>query len=173
MRSFIAVSIQPNDAITSLMKAIEPLKGSKVPHNRLMHMTLAFLDEISEDEKNLICSILSGITYQSFQLKTTHVGAFPDLRKARVAFIGVDSPEVVQLQKILMERLPEKFREKRDFVPHLTVSRFKRPPDIRGLIGETGNADFGDYKVDKLTLYRSELTPQGAIYTEICSAQLI
>lgn len=138
-----------------------------------MHLTLAFLDDISEEEKDLMCSLISSIEFEAFDLKTTHVGAFPDLGKARVAYIGIDCPEILRLHRILHERLPEKFREKRKFVPHLTISRFKIPSDIRGLMRETENRDFGKYRVEKLTLYRSDLTPQGAVYTEICSVQLI
>ena len=173
LRSFIAISIVPNDAIVSLMKSIEPLKGSKVPHNKLMHLTLSFLDEITESEKEQLCRILNGMQFNKFTIRTTHIDAFPDIRRARVAFIGIESHEILGLHRLLMENLPEKYREKREFVPHLTISRFKRPADIRGLLRENEEMDFGAYGVEKLTLYRSDLTPQGAVYTEMCSVQLM
>lgn len=173
LRSFIAVSILPEDSLSSFMESIEPLKGSKVPGHRVMHLTLAFLGDITEDEKGMLCRKISEVKFRKFTMKTTHIDAFPDIRKARVAYVGVESPEVMDLHGILNEKLPEKFRETRKFVPHLTVSRFKGPTDIRGLLRENENTDFGTYEVDRLTLYRSDLTPDGAVYTEMCSVQLM
>lgn len=173
LRSFIAVSIHPNDAVASLMKSIGPLRGSKVPHSKLMHITLAFLDEITENEKDQLCRIIHEIEFGKFEIRTTHIDAFPDIRRARVSYIGIDSPSILELHRILREKLPEKFRENREFVPHITISRFKRTTDIRGLLRENEDVDFGTYPVEKMTLYRSDLTPQGAVYTEICSVQLI
>lgn len=163
----------PNEEIRHVMEVLEPLKGSRVPKGEKLHVTLSFLDEINDSEKKAICTILSAVEAKSFEMAATHVGAFPDLGRARVAFIGFESPELIELHHNLMRMLPEKFRETRKFVPHLTVSRFKAPMDIEGLYRESEGKDFGRYRIDRVTLYKSELTPDGAIYTEICSVQLI
>lgn len=138
-----------------------------------MHLTLAFLGEITEGERDAFCRIISGIEFRRFELRTTHIGAFPDLGKARVAYVGLESGEINRLHSTLYERIPENFRERREFVPHLTVSRFKLPTDIRGLFRENEKKDFGVYPVERLSLYKSELTPNGAIYTEMCGVQLM
>lgn len=155
------------------MRALEPIKGSRVPKGEKLHVTLAFLDDIDEVEKSEICGIIKTISARHFDIATTHIGAFPDLRRARVAFVGFESPELLELHDNLNEKLPAKFRETRKFVPHLTVSRFKIPLDIQGLFRENEGKDFGRYVIDHLTLYRSELTPDGALHTELCSVQLM
>lgn len=173
LRAFVAVSLTPNVEVRKLMESLAPLKGSRVPHGEELHLTLAFLGEISDAERHLLCELISSIRFGSFDLKTTQIGAFPDLRKARVAFVGFERGQIEALHKILSEKLPARYRENRNFVPHLTVSRFKIPLDIRGLFHESEGKDFGHYHIEKLSIYKSELTPQGSIYTEMCSVQLM
>lgn len=163
----------PEDSITSLMKSIDPIKGSRVPRGELLHITLTFLGDITEQEERDLCAILKSISMPAFSVATTHVGAFPDLRKARVAFIGLQSPDLVSLHAYLDGKMDEKFRETREFVPHLTISRFKFPMDIRGLYRENEGKNFGTYRIDRVSLYKSELTPEGAVHTERCGVQLI
>lgn len=173
MRSFIALSLRPEKPARDLVVSLSSMKGAKTVKNAEIHLTLSFLGDISEEQKDEFCRILRGIEFPAFTLRTGSVGAFPRPEKARVAFIGVNGDEVVKLQKLLMSRIPEEFREKREFVPHLTLSRFKVPADIRKVQEQYRNAAFGDYRMEKLTLYKSDLTPAGAVYTEICSVQLI
>lgn len=167
------MSIKPSERIAELMDSLRVVKSSRVPKGDEMHITLAFLGDISDSERTEFCSLISKISYDSFTIRTTGIGAFPDATRANVAYIGVNSPELVGLQAALFAKIPEKFRDKREFVPHLTVARFKVRTDMRALFNLDGPEDYGEYPVGKLTLYSSNLTPDGAIYTEECSVQLM
>lgn len=173
MRSFIALSITPNSEIQALKEKVEKVKSSRVPKGRELHITLFFLGDITEREKGEICQILSEVRFDSFTLRTTSIDAFPHLERARVAFVGINSPEIGQLHSMLQKRIPEKFKDKREFIPHLTISRFKSPLDLTVLYKENEGKDFGNYEVRSIALFKSDLTPTGAVYTEMCSVQLM
>lgn len=173
LRAFIAVSIRPNQQVTELMGTFRGLRGARVPKGEEMHITLAFLGDISDIERTDFCRIISDIRFSSFTVSATHIGAFPGTLRARVAYVGVDSPELVGLHSALSAKIPEKYRDKREFVPHLTIARFKVPTDMNTLIKVSDSEDYGKYRVEKLTLYSSSLTPDGAVYKEECSVQLM
>jgi RNA 2',3'-cyclic 3'-phosphodiesterase len=65
--------------------------------------------------------------------------------------------------------------EEREFTPHLTLGRVR---SLRGWehvlagVKEYEQTRFGESIVDQVTLYQSELRPDGAVYTALGSAAL-
>lgn len=141
-----------------------------------MHLTLKFFGNISgSDAANISDAVgraAAGI--RPFALAIGGVGAFPDPHRPRVLYLGMtgDVERLVAFQKGLEQALsmigfP---REERPFRPHLTLGRIRNP---RGLIGLAGVLEKGEsyaagqFTASGLGLFKSDLTPRGAIYTRL------
>ena len=68
--------------------------------------------------------------------------------------------------------------DKRSFSPHLTIARVRRNADVQSVkeIGETLSkfkvGSLGTCIINHIVLYKSELTPQGPIYSSLLSSPL-
>ncbi|MDP3880510.1 MAG: RNA 2',3'-cyclic phosphodiesterase, partial [Dehalococcoidales bacterium] len=153
--------------------------GVKWVDARSLHITLKFLGNIPQDSIGGITAAMEEAARElsSFQLKIENLGVFPGLQKARVGWVGI-SGEVEKLVQ-LRQRIETKLArlgftsEVRPFTPHLTLARLRdqASPTERQRFGQliTGT-DFranSIIKVDTISLMRSQLTRQGAIYSRI------
>ena len=180
IRAFIAIEL-PEQIKESLSKSIDKLKpgqGSAVkwvnPHS--IHLTLKFLGNIPAEKVTNIIRAIEGVAEraQPFTLELDGLGAFPNLRAPRVAWIGIggDVPGITKLQRRIDQALiPLGFTpETREFSPHLTLGRVRDRATSRdrGNLGkalsltELGNQP--SFPVDNVSLMKSTLTSAGAIY---------
>jgi len=173
MRAFVAVEIQDDgilDAIAKIQSDFH-IKATAV-NKKNMHFTLLFLGEVSEDTVGSIKQALSTISFKSFEVEFTHVGAFPNPRSPRVIWIGVDDQAAKQLVDLASE-VEKKlgalgFRPDKPFKPHLTIFRVKnRIDDISGTIERFKKVELGKYTMTELKLKQSVLTPSGPIYSDL------
>jgi 2'-5' RNA ligase len=118
----------------------------------------------------------------AFEIQVGGVGAFPDLRKPRVIWIGIQAPtSLADLQRrIDRETVRLGYEsEERAFSPHLTLGRLSRdasPEDGRRVgqvLSGMQTGTLGSVTVNEIHLYQSDLRPGGAIYTLIHRAELI
>ena len=175
-RTFIAIEIDGinkkilSDVISSLKKSDTNIKWITQDQ---MHLTLKFLGNVEENTiKNISDAIKSIATnYKKFNLSFSKIGAFPNTKQPRVIWIGIEKGK--NELKILNEKIEaecEKLgfeKEKREYRPHLTLGRVKSLKNITNLtniIDETNFDPQGNVKINKLTLFKSTLTPKGAIY---------
>jgi len=146
-----------------------------------IHLTLKFFGNIPPPAVDLISGAVAARTVgvAPFDLTVRTVGVFPDLNRPRVVWLGM-AGEVERLL-VLQKSLDREFgtlgfpREERPFRAHLTLGRIKSPKGLVGLAravetGETTTA--GSFRAEELILFRSELTPQGALYTRLAAFPL-
>ena len=141
-----------------------------------IHLTLKFFGNISEDDVVNMSSVVEKIAAGSLPLVLTigGTGAFPDPHRPRVVYLGMngDVERLIAFQKEL-ERALETIgfpREERPFRPHLTLGRIKSPRGLIGLAGvlEKGESyTVGEFSASGLGLFKSDLTPRGAVYTRL------
>jgi 2'-5' RNA ligase len=65
--------------------------------------------------------------------------------------------------------------EDRPFHPHLTLGRMKSSRGKEGLVGRMERhreEDFGDFQVERVVLFKSDLKPSGPIYTPLRELRL-
>ena len=65
-------------------------------------------------------------------------------------------------------------KEKRPFSPHLTIGRLRdsrAKKKLRNVL-EQIRTEPGSFKAEKITFYKSELMPEGPVYTELKSVKL-
>ena len=149
-----------------------------------IHLTLKFLGDIEpalvEDVLRAMEQAASGTA--PFQLHLDGLGVFPNLRRPRVLWAGVggDMDALGALQEKVeaaMEGLAFP-RERRAFSPHLALGRVRDTISavarqrVGGLVSQ-GSLDGADpWPVNAVHLMRSNLTPDGAVYTSLGSVSL-
>lgn len=187
MRCFIAIdtSDQIKAALASLQRELAEKANAKKPDVKwvdpeLIHMTLKFLGEVKDAKIAEICNIVKKVTarHERFELDIQSVGYF-GRRSAKVIWVGTGSgsDNLVQLQKDLDEQLALAHwpPESREFVGHLTVCRVRNPKaGVR--LAETTESykDFslGTMAADSMSVYKSDLTSSGPIYTVLANCKL-
>jgi 2'-5' RNA ligase len=150
------------------------------------HLTLKFLGEASAAQVDEIAAALRAATADSqvgpFTLRMAGVGAFPDTRRPRVIWAGLegDTTALHALQEAVERTIsPLGFpTEPRPFSPHLTIGRARREADASALLAI--GAKVAAYKggsgatwaVKTCALMRSDLRPSGVVYSMVMQAAL-
>jgi 2'-5' RNA ligase len=149
-----------------------------------IHLTLKFLGEVEAARIPDLTTALQGSAdnIESFTLTVRDLGCFPSTKRPNVVWAGLDGqlPSLAEFAR----RIEDAFsalgfpREARLFSPHLTLGRIKRearPPE-RAAIGATveqlGSLDLGIIAARAVLLIRSDLNPEGPIYTTLATVQL-
>jgi 2'-5' RNA ligase len=184
IRSFLAIEI-PRLIQKKIEEVQEDLQLSEADirwvNPEKIHLTLKFFGNIEESRiEPIVKSIERPIQSSApFSLKVRGLGAFPHLKNPRVIWVGlVDGNEVLAyFQKQLEEEL-EKIGfepEERAFHPHLTLGRMKSSKGKAELVGRMERykeEEFGDFKVERIILFKSDLRPTGPIYTPLRELKL-
>lgn len=188
IRSFIAIDLPTkiqtrlDKVSTQLQERLEDVPVRWVPVENI-HLTLKFLGDVSESNLEVLKDVLRTVAanYDKFEISIGGMGAFPQARRPRVIWIGIESPpELASIQRnIESETVHLGYaRERRPFSPHLTLARVSRGAGARDVrkVAEVLNSFkvgfLGVARVEAVRLYRSELQPGGAIYTGLLTAHL-
>ncbi len=173
MRVFVAIEITNSEVINLIEKFQNELKiDAKPVESRNFHFTLQFIREVSEEMSQKIIQSLQKIEFSSFNIMLKEVGAFPKAQSPRVIWIGTDehgASMLIQLSKKVKKALePLGFFPDKPFKPHITVFRIKKKiGDITKELENGKTVNFGIQKVLNIKLKKSELTPNGPIYSDL------
>jgi 2'-5' RNA ligase len=188
IRAFIAIKLSTEiqeslkQVSSQLKKQLQGIPVRWVPVENI-HLTIKFLGNVSNTNLEVLKRILETecSRLQPFEISVGELGAFPNSRRPRVAWVKVQAPrELFTIQRGIEEESTRLgyAREKREFKPHLTLGRVSRnasSDDVRG-VGkalDTYNVGFlGAMWVKSVNLFRSDLKPSGAIYTSLYTANL-
>ena len=184
LRTFIAFKL-PENIISHIHRIQEKIKtfgfriGWVLPEN--IHLTLKFLGEIPKQDIDMVSQAMAETAsfYSPVSFSAKGIGVFPTVRRPRVLWIGLtgDTYPLIRMQKDLEERLDAIGfpKEDRAFKAHLTLGRAKGEIDPKKLVEimeKFSKAESERFIADKLILFRSELKPGGAVYTELRSVDL-
>ena len=181
-RVFTAVDLP--DPIKKSVRALQQEMSNRFPPiirwtpSQQMHITLKFVGAIKEDHLTPIKNKLHEECGQhpAFPLILKDTGIFPSLKNPRIFWIGLGlSPELLSLVK-RNERVFNAFGyppEKRPFRGHITIGRFKKYISLQELKMFQTNFQAEEpsfhakLNADHLSLYESQLSPQGPTYTQL------
>jgi 2'-5' RNA ligase len=146
-----------------------------------LHLTLCFLGYHPEKRIEEAAAIVTGVEPRPVPLEPAREPAAKPPGRPRFIAVDIGSPEAVGLQAELEEalvgaRLYE--REKRPFWPHITVAKTRpergtrKPRRIERRPGELPDALVHTFGSVRLSLYRSNLRPDGAQYVSLASLDL-
>ena len=187
LRAFIAVDLpfEIRDAINKAMAPLQKGNGSIVRWVSMenMHLTLKFLGDISPSNVEMLSQMLQAEAnlFNCFDLRLSGLGSFPNLKRPRVIFIGIQAPHTLEVLQRGIESASRRLgyeSEERGFSPHLTLGRLRQnvtateQQAIRRSLEETRIDSLGTARVDSVHLYKSDLKPSGSVYTRLYSAQL-
>ena len=188
MRAFIAVEL-PDVVVDELRRALSHIQGAGIQNLRVVrpegiHLTLKFLGdiEISQVEPVSVAMTRAAHDIRPFQIHLGETGAFPNIQRPRVLWAGVDGEieSLRELQKAI-EKAVEGLgveAERREFNPHLTLARIRggaseeEGQKVAHMLSGTHLDEGLSIPVDSISLIRSTLTPQGAVYDQLGSASL-
>lgn len=141
-----------------------------------VHLTIKFLGEQPPTRESEIAAALGEVALRSrpFSLALQGLGAFPDLRRPRVIWAGLEPvPALELLQHDIEETLAGLGFEPdaRPFHPHVTLGRSKvgaRRDAFKSLEALVESQPVrGDFGVEHVVLMESQLTPAGARYRTV------
>ena len=188
VRVFVAVGIS-GAAREQLIGAVERIRrdipqGIQWANPDGMHLTLKFLGNIRASEVPPLLECLEPIASEAnpFPLQLAGLGMFPNRRKPRVLWAGVDGDlsELARLQQTAEEAITALGYppEQRPFAPHITLGRLRRSVSdtrlarIGAVVSGLALPSPVRWQVRAVDVMQSELRPSGARYTVLGSAAL-
>ncbi len=177
MRLFVALELSQT-VHTAVRELIARLQRARADLHWVrpegMHLTLKFIGEVPEEKLEAIRAALGGVASpQPVTLEFRDLGYFPSERRPRVLWVGIEAsdnlaPLAAQIEAALEPLGIE--RENRDYVPHLTLGRFKSSQRVDKLheeIAALASTEFGRIETAEFFLFQSKLSPAGAQYTKL------
>lgn len=189
IRTFIAIELN-QDLQDSLTRLQDRLKRQAAERSvrwvrpEGIHLTLKFLGDVPAPR---IASISRAVEatchdFAPFGIELAGMGCFPNTHRPRVVWVGVREPSgaLVRLQKAVESALVELDFEPEDrpFTPHLTLGRVQRHASrsdqqrLGELIAESNVGLLSAMTVSLVHVMRSDLRPDGAVYTVLALAPL-
>jgi RNA 2',3'-cyclic 3'-phosphodiesterase len=189
MRVFVAVDVgdevrrEVTRVIASLTGKLEAVKKPpKITWVKpaALHVTIRFIGDIEQPEVERLQELLKpSIAIEPFELEWRGIGTFPSPRHPRALWLGVvrGAAALAEVEAEVSKRMSGASAVElgdRAFLPHLTIGRVKMAgegidwPKILKSVEVINVTSI----VDRVTLYRSELSQQGPHYTELVSAPL-
>lgn len=179
IRTFLAIDLpaEIKAELGKIQKRLKPkIEGVRWTRPDGIHLTLKFFGYVVGDDcrsiSKAVKTAIKGV--KPFTLELSTIGAFPGPTRPRVIWIGIggQSESLIDLQMNLDRKFEEIGfpPEDRAFKPHLTLGRLKAPGSAVGfsrVLEEGKHYQAGSFRCSGLALFRSDLRPDGAIYTKL------
>jgi RNA 2',3'-cyclic 3'-phosphodiesterase len=184
MRLFFAIELA--DAVQDLLDEATASLRAEAPElawvdRARRHLTLKFLGDVADDAlPGLVAAAdRAAALHGPLEMSVREVGAFPNFRRARVVWIGVEQERRLELLHHDLEVACESAGfevEGRAFRPHITLARVRSPLPLDRLqafarVARSVRVRAIDL-VERITLFESILAPSGARYRRVHSATL-
>lgn len=177
MRVFLAVNLpdgvqrELHRSTRHIREAAQSVAWVRAEH---LHFTVRFLGEVSEEVVSRLSQEIAPVlaTHEPFDIELAGVGAFPAVERPRVIWVGVKDAGKLKSLAAKVEGVVRALgfpAEPREFVPHLTLGRVKRP--LSGMELQSLTRAVSCYearftlRVAGVDLMSSVLRPQGPLYT--------
>ncbi|WP_371169870.1 RNA 2',3'-cyclic phosphodiesterase [Aliiroseovarius sp. 2305UL8-7] len=176
MRSFIALPL-PEEFASDLARFAARLKLSRPQPEENLHITLAFLDEqpnsaLEDVHEELEATRFASVSAQFASLEPLG-GKTPSVLGLRVDGVDALQKQVLSAVRKAGITLPH-----RRFRGHITLARLPSAPtqdDMKSLghvLATHGSVRFDPLMLGTMSLYRSELHPDGARYERLADYPL-
>lgn len=178
IRSFIALPLpqEVQSAIDEISRQLaSQSQGVKWVKPENIHLTLRFLGDTDPEKVPALSAGLDQIAAQQvpFCLRLGQCGAFPNLRRARVLWVGLEEEgENLHRLRHAVEELAHSLgweQETQEFKPHLTLGRVREGGSISQEIPAIPPLEF---QADKIEFIESCLKPEGPQYLTLHQVKL-
>lgn len=188
LRAFIAIDLSPEirkklDGVTQDLHNRLPGMNIRWVPGKNIHLTLKFLGDVSIENLEILKNMVraEAAAHPTFELSIGEIGAFPSIHRPRVVWIGVAAPPVLSKLQYRIETEAAQLGypiEDRPFSAHLTIGRVSRNAGSRDIqaigqvVADSEVGTLGKEPVISVCLFRSDLKPDGAVYSLLYSAPL-
>ena len=178
VRSFISIDLEDKQILSrvaSITSSLLTLGGDLKPVEvENIHLTLKFLGNVSTPRLADVKSSLKQLAFPSFSAEIKGAGAFPNLNRMNVIWVGVDEgwSQVEQIYEQLEKLLSSQGfrRENRPFSHHITIARVKsgrKRDEVANFLQHLSDESFGTITVNKVRLKQSVLSSSGPKYSTL------
>jgi len=175
IRAFLSIDIEDTNLLTRISQIQEQLDRQaakmKLVEQENIHFTWRFFGDTPISIIEDIHQELLKLKFNPIPIQISGVGAFPNVRKPRVIWVGVTQNiakvrELKHMTDELLNNLSYSI-EKKKFIPHATIARIRSInnriqlfENLESLAGEY----IGSMTVSKIRMIKSTLTQSGPIY---------
>lgn len=175
MRTFIAIEL-PNEIKEYLINIQQQIgnENAKIKWvaKKHLHLTLKFLDEVSEKRVELLKELLGKIKFKKFKVILDNLGVLPNEQRIHVIWIDLKpAGNVIELQQKVDSELLNHFPREQRFYAHLTLGRVKTLKNKEMLLQQIKsiNIEKKEFEISDFKLIKSELTKDGPVYTVLAT----
>jgi 2'-5' RNA ligase len=182
IRSFIALpsTSELSDALRGVQEQLREERADvKWDTPDKFHITLKFLGSVEQEILSRLTESLAAATAEAaaFPLVYSSVGAFPDIVRPRVLWVGAEPSDALATVQRQVESVCNRFGfppEGRAFHPHITLGRVKGSFNLHRLTAKVKSITFEPVQTNcsELLLIKSDLRPTGSVYTTLKSFPL-
>lgn len=147
----------------------EVFQGARWAHD--FHVTLKFFGEVPPKRVEPLSTALEGAFAgsETFSVTGGELGTFPEASRASVLWQGIEEgAEALRNAARRAEEITTTLgfeRERRPFVSHVTLARFRQPTNLTQWLTKIAVTPFPPFTATEYALLESELRPSGAVYT--------
>ena len=168
MRLFVALDL-PSSMRTRLSFLAGGLPGVRWVPPENLHVTLRFIGEMPGWRAEEVDHALAGLRAPGFTIQLAGVGAFEKGGRVTSLWVGVErNPQLEHLQAKVERALQAAGveRERRRFVPHVTLARLDGAPEakVAGWVQAHNLFRSAPMVVEHFTLFSSLLGKEQAVY---------
>lgn len=181
-RLFIAVDIDSErvkDRLESVQDRLSHFGNNSLTSPEQFHITMNFIGEVDEEEREEIHGRLSEVNQQDMQISLRGLGVFPDQQYIKVIWAGVHEgrEHIGQLSEAIREQLPARYHDEHDFHPHVTLMRLNNidregKRQLQETVQDHAETEYGHVSVDSFKLKKSTRKPSGAEHRTIHQYEL-
>jgi 2'-5' RNA ligase len=179
MRAFVAVELSPavHERLVAVKRALARHRAAvRWVRDDNLHLTIKFLGDVAAGPLETLRADLSAVLRDAVPLAATvhGLGVFPDARRPRVVWVGLACAGLAAVAAAVDAAAARigVTPETRPFSAHVTLGRVSGPARWTPLgreIATRAAEDFGTCTIDALVGFRSDLRPDGALYTKLWS----
>ncbi|WP_462319381.1 RNA 2',3'-cyclic phosphodiesterase [Marinilabilia sp.] len=184
IRTFVATPLIEMESLKSWVSDLKKVSMSgKIKWNppELWHLTFKFIGNMDASQlKPLVESLRKALDgCQPGTIKLEGAGYFGSSKAPGVIWAGIRENEwLLEVMKRIENGVSELElpQDNRPFRPHLTLARVKYLKDSSHLLEafkEKKDYIWGDFRVNRIVLYKSRLTAEGPVYSELESFELL
>jgi len=163
MRLFTAIEIpdEVRSALRAVLAYLRPLANLRWSPVENLHITTKFIGEWPEARVAELRSALRQVAMAPIEIAIRGLGWFPNQKRPRVFYAGVESPPELGALAVATERALASIGvpvEDRPYRPHLTLARVKDTAPLNALNNAIANlpgTGFGSFRAVSQHLYLS------------------
>lgn len=166
------VAIRPPAVIRQqLLDVMGGVSGARWQTDEQLHLTLRFIGEVNRHAAEDVVAALGAVHHPRFEIRVEGLGTFNRRGAPEVIWAGVQPHEPLHGLHKKVDQACARVGiapDTRAFHPHITLARMKRGAGPVGhLVTGSGGFATPTFEVTHFGLFESQLTPEGAVYTQV------